>query len=305
MRRDRLAALAQLALVALALLLLAPVDAWTRRRLDPSGVLRVAFWQFLAVVVSAIWKGLRASGKYTLKELGWGLSHLWDVVKGVSRHVHDFGAGVWKRFKSAGGWFKHLYHDLLPSAWRKFWKQVDSLQRWLQKHVGPLVKGLVALRDDLLQWWAKYVRPWLDLLDITRRVLRVLGSFGLDWARRLDRRLADLEEKIEQPFLWVIGKLNEVISIVNRVATADGLFQRLAFIRTLERDYKLAWAAMANAYHKPRKEEDWKELRKRAAERTPEAIRRDLEAALQYGGGRYRAAREEAIVTARRALEGR
>jgi hypothetical protein len=33
--------------------------------------------------------------------------------------------------------------------------------------------------------------------------------------------------------------------------TADGLFQRLAFVRTLARDYKQAWNQLMWGYHHP------------------------------------------------------
>ena len=65
--------------------------------------------------------------------------------------------------------------------------------------------------------------------------MRILSSLGVAWARKLDAQLGAIEDKIERPFRYVLAKVNEIVNLVNRVITADGLFQRAALIRSLGR----------------------------------------------------------------------
>jgi hypothetical protein len=151
-------------------------------------------------------------------------------------------------FIKAWDFLKPLYTDVLKPAWEKFWTWFDKLRTWLNNTFGPLLKWLRDLRAELLKFWATYVRPWLDLIDVTRRILSTLASLGLAWAKKLDQELGALEQAIEAPFRYVLGKLNEIINVVNLVVTADGLFQRVALIRSLARDYQYAWKAVTQPY---------------------------------------------------------
>lgn len=151
-------------------------------------------------------------------------------------------------FVKAWDFVGNLYDDVLKPAWDKISAWFDRLHTWLDNTFGPLLKWLIKLRTQLLAFWKTYVRPWLDIIDVTRKLLRTLGSLGLTWATALDQRLGDLESAIEKPFQFVLGKLNEIINVVNTVITADGLFQRVALIKSLARDYQYAWTAITQPY---------------------------------------------------------
>jgi hypothetical protein len=81
-------------------------------------------------------------------------------------------------------------------------------------------------------------------------VARILSSLGLGWARKLDAYLGQLEDKIQRPFQFLLAKINEVINVVNRIVTLDGLIQRVALIRSLARDYKFAGNIWWNTMHR-------------------------------------------------------
>jgi hypothetical protein len=159
------------------------------------------------------------------------------------------GNALLKGLRAAWQFFELSYEKVIKPAFTKFWRWFDKFRKWLDDTFGPTLAWLRRLREHLLRFWATWVRPWLDFIDVTRRVLRVLSSLGLKWARELDKRLGELEEKIERPFRLLIAKVNEVINLVNRVITLDGLLTRLALIRSLERDYKYAWRAAVNPWH--------------------------------------------------------
>jgi len=218
--------------------------------------LHQAFLGFLILVGSLIWKGLEVAGRVTLEVLKWMVINLSLVVTKIGNGLKALGVDLLAGFRKAWDFLKITYEHVLKPAWEKFWRWFDKLRKWLDDTFGPLLQHLRDLRDALLKFWKDYVRPWLDLIDVTRRALRVLNSLGLKWAGALDAKLGEIEEAIERPFRALLAKINEVIDIVNRVITLDGLLQRVALIRSLARDYNFAWRAIANPYRKPIPDQD-------------------------------------------------
>jgi hypothetical protein len=112
------------------------------------------------------------------------------------------------------------------------------------------------LRDSVLKFYKLYVRPWLDLIDVTRKLLRVLAVLHVPFARELDARLGRLQQWIERPFRILLAQINAITNIINRIVTLDGLLQRLTLIRSLARDYQYAWRAITEPYNRPVSEAD-------------------------------------------------
>jgi hypothetical protein len=210
-----------------------------------------AFWTLFIGVVEWLWRGVQAAGRVTLEILKWMVINLSAVVAKLGNSLKEVGSALLTAGRATWKFFELTYERVLKPAWLKFWRWFDKTRAWLDHTFGPTLRWLRRLRDNLLKFWKTYVRPWLDLIDATRRVLRVLSSLGLRWAAALDKRLGDLEARIERPFRLLLAKVNEVINLVNRVITLDGLFQRVALIRSLERDYVYAWRAAMNPWQKP------------------------------------------------------
>jgi hypothetical protein len=209
---------------------------------------QLAFWPIVFAIVSAIWRGLEVAGRVTLAAVAYSVKLLWLFASKAANGVIAVGNALLKGLRAAWRFFELSYEKVIKPAFTKFWRWFDKFRKWLDDTFGPTLAWLRRLRDSLLRFWATWVRPWLDFIDVTRRVLRVLSSLGLKWARELDKRLGELEEKIERPFRLLIAKVNEVINLVNRVITLDGLLTRLALIRSLERDYMYAWRAAVNPW---------------------------------------------------------
>lgn len=215
----------------------------------PQGLL--GFWGFIILVGQLIWKGLEVAGRVTLEVLKWMVVNLSLVVTKLGNGLKVVGQSIILGLQKTWKFFELTYEKVLKPAWGKFWSWFDKFRRWLDRTIGPVLRWLRRLRDNLLAFWRTYVRPWLDLIDATRRVLRVLNSLGLRWAGALDRRLGEIEEAIERPFRLLLEKLNEVINVVNRIITADGLFQRLTLLRTLARDYGEIGKAIYERFARP------------------------------------------------------
>lgn len=209
-----------------------------------------AFLSFLFALAGWIWNGLQAAGHLTLAALASTVHFLWEFAKQIHNGLIELGGEALKAFRSAWGFLRGLYDQILLPAWRKFWRVVDWARRSLEDLFKPVFRVLRTIRDDLLKWYARFIRPVLDTIDVARSILRIIGKLGFEWARTLDRELGSIESAIDSAFRLVLRKVNEVINAVNRVVTADGLFQRVALVRSIGRDFAYVgdeWARMFKA----------------------------------------------------------
>jgi hypothetical protein len=237
--------------------------------------LQLAWLSWVVVIAGWIKTSAEVISKLTLIALRWAVANLTLVVARLGNGLKALGHLLLVGVKDTWGFFRATYEDVIKPSLAKLWRWYKRFVKWLDDTFGPLLKHLRDLRDSLLKFWKTYVQPWLDLIDVTRRILQIFGAMGLDWAKTLDRKLAQLEAAIEKPFRLVLAKLNEVIDIVNRVITLDGLVQRVALIKSLARDYQYAWRAIVQPYAKTADASVVDELRKGMLKTTPVTIAAD------------------------------
>ena len=251
------------------------------------------------------------------------VSKIWGWIRGISgavktainilgRSVQTIGqwgitfakqTGVF--FKDLVGLFRRFWTSTLKPALSWLDDKLRLIQRKLHDWLDPVVTRLIKIRAWLLEHYNKYIRPVLDTIDVTRRILRVLGSLGLDWAKRLDRKLAKIEDAIETPFLYLMGKINELIGWVNRVIDADGLFQRVTLLRTMFRYRTQLTNFSINSVVKPLTPEQRKKLDDPVGEYDPSYHASELvDANLHHSGKLYQRADEEGKDLARLMLNG-
>jgi hypothetical protein len=244
-----------------------------------------AFLGFLILIGQLLWKGLEVAGRVTLEVVHWMVVNLAAVVAKIGNGLREFGLLLRSGVKKVWEFFETTYERVIKPAVQKLWRWFTKFTTWLDDTFGPVLRWLKRLRDNLLLFYKTFVRPWLDLIDVTRKLLRVLASLGLSWARALDKRLADIESAIERPFRLVLSKLNEVIGIVNRVITLDGLVQRVALVRSIERDYVFAWRAIVNPWRRDISAADSERARKAWGAKTTADVVHDVSVYLLTGGG--------------------
>ena len=265
----------------------------------------LAFFGFLIAIAEVAWKAFEVVGRVTLQILSYSVTLLWKFVNLIADGAAELAQWTWIGLRKGWALLRSTYTHVLKPGWLKIWKWVDRAEHWLESTFGPVLKWLRRIRKWVLDFYTHFVRPILDLLDITRHALRVLSSLGVAWARALDARLADLESRIERPFRVLLAKINEVINVVNRIVTADGLFRRLVHIRSIERDIREVSRAFANWRSKPLTDDDYRERLKRASARTEAERIRDASDALRDGGGRYQAVIAEMVLTGGKNLQRR
>jgi hypothetical protein len=267
--------------------------------------LQLALFGWLVLVAQAVWAGIQAGTTATVAFLEWAVGSLWIVLTRLFNGLTAFGGDLLRGFRHAWGFLEKLYEHVLKPAWVKFWRLIDATRRLLERVFGPVVRFLQRVRSELVALYEKFVRPVLDTIDLVRKVVQLFEKLGFEWAAALDQKLAAISDWIYEQFAFVLRKVNEAINIIDRVITADGLFQRLALIRSIERDIRYVRNAFVNAFSRPVTEEDYKALRGRVNARTVNEIKRDIAEVLERGSGYYAPLVNETVANWRLYLEGR
>jgi hypothetical protein len=173
---------------------------------------------------------------------------LWQVAvligQAVFRSLVEVGIVFTKVYGFLGRFWSGVLRPFIGWAWR----QVNALHGWVKRTLQPTLDFLWKVRAKLLELYTKYLRPVLDTIDITRRLLQLLALLRFEWARELDRKLAELEDRLTRPLREAMEKLNQAVDWIDRIVTFDGLFQRLTLIASLlnyERDaWKVWWVSV-------------------------------------------------------------
>jgi len=248
---------------------------------------QLAFWPIFGAVASWIWSAVQVAATVSVHTLHVIVGWLLVAVRYLGTGLWSIGKDLTKGLLHAWQFLRTTYDTILKPAWLKFWRVVDWAKRTLDDFFRPIFRFLRHLRDELLKFYDRWVRPILDSIGIARKVLSVFRALGLEWAKKLDAKLASLEEQIDRPFRLLLAKINEVLNFVNRIATANGLFQRLALVRSIERDIRYVSRAFTNWRSRPLVAADYDTIRQRINERTLADVKRDTIEALETGGGRY------------------
>lgn len=189
-----------------------------------TGIEILAGWVATAAEITAtyVWIALQWLGSATLtflKSTGAMFARVWDGVKIV-------------------------WSDVLKPALVWVDDKLKSLYSWLKDTFQPVFDFLREVRCRLNEFYTTFVRPVIDTIDFIRQINRVLLAFHIDLLQSLDKYLQQLEQRIEEPFLWINQQINKLINAVNLIVTADGFFQRLTLITSMNR-YAPQWMRIA------------------------------------------------------------
>lgn len=263
---------------------------------------RLAFWNFIVLAASWVWRGIEVITAATVQALQISITILWGFARTIWNGVRDVGSLLARGLRAGWDLLRATYEHVLKPAWSKFWTWFDRARRWLEDIFRPVFRWIERVRKWVLELYDKHIRPLLDIIGFARRVLRVLAALGADWARALDRVLAELERRIDGAFRVVLAKINEVIGVLNRIVTADGLFQRLALLRSIERDFTIL---RQQWYQRSSRELTPEERRRRQLpeiKKTPEEHAAEAEVFVRQGGGRLGSRADEVVIDLRRLL---
>lgn len=280
----------------------------------------LAFWLTMTAAAALdAWQGageLRIQGAFislvitgVIAAIGWIADKAVTVAITIAQAAAMIGIAIAQFAKLVAIWFVKGF-DFLGRFWRQVlrpfvnwtWEQIDTLARWLQETLAPVIRFIEDVRKWIDDFYRTYIQPIYDAIEIVRRILGILEQFGIDLAARLDRALAELEDRLLQPIREIRGYLNEALNWINRIVTLDGLLQRVMLLRSLIRDAGLVFSAFHQTRHATVTDQDRENIRTGGGAATPEVVARALRQYYATEDGPLAEYVEMGIDTARRGL---
>lgn len=194
----------------------------------------------MAGLLGTIGRFFTGFGGITAKDLLRHIAYLKDNVTSIETQHAGF---LWGLGKVLGGGFATLaafIRDHAKPALQYLGDKIVKIEKWLRDKFGPVLAFLKKVKDKIDAIYKQWIKPIVDTIEFIRAVNRVLQVFHIDLLKALDRKLAQIEQRIEDPFLWVRSHITELENWVDRIVTADGLFQRIALLRSLD-SYAPEW----------------------------------------------------------------
>jgi hypothetical protein len=166
---------------------------------------------------------------YLASALSWLAAHVAAILLSTGAVF----ARVWDAFRV-------VWSDVIKPALIFIDHQVLRFYTWLRTTLQPVFDFLARVREELQAIYRRFVQPIIDTIEFIRAINRVLLTFHIKLLQQLDAVLSQLEQRIEEPFLWINRKLNEIWNILDLVVTLDGFIQRYTLLRSMSR-YAPAW----------------------------------------------------------------
>ena len=216
-----------------------------------------------------------------------------DAIVKIVETLAAFAAQTGTLFARVAGLLRRFWTRALLPLLRRLDDWALRVQRWLRDTFGPILRFLLEVRRRLLEFYAKWFRPIFDTIDVIRRILGLLSVLHLDFARKLDQKLAELERRLRLPLEVVIRKINEAIDVVDTIIDANGFFRRLALLRSIARDIGRIGAIWHAAHSRPLTADERRASPSAPGLKPPEQSVSDSATYLLTGDGPHRAALEE------------
>lgn len=184
---------------------------------------------FILSLLAYIWRVILSLIDFLNQVLNAIVNQLIAVAKTVASGIVQLG----KFFVRVWALLRRFWTDILRPVLLKIGKLIEAVKSFLERLFKPIIDIITKVRGWLQNIYKNVLRPILDIIDAFRLFLRGLGALGVDWAKELDRKLGELEDQITAPLLTAIRYLNQLASLIDRIMTLDGLFQKLIWIQSL------------------------------------------------------------------------
>jgi hypothetical protein len=251
----------------------------SRRRLPRPRVASLAVWGVVALVVWLDAHGPHVSAHaaflgFLLSAISWIIGAFQTVGSAVATAL----SAVVSYLVTAVSWLTGRLASVITSSGTIFAKTWDGLRRvwtnvlrpvilwtdkaftrvetWLTRTFGPAFKYLRLVRNTLDHVFTRFLRPVFDTVSFVRQFNRVLHVVHIHVLDGVTSTLMSIEQRLDAALFFLYGKINELTNWINVIVTADGLFQQVTLLRSLERDLVYSWRMMVNARDAPLTAED-------------------------------------------------
>lgn len=203
-----------------------------------------AFLNFIITAVVAVGKFLWDVAQTV------GVKVIWAVVRNLGRGLEWVARWSGKIAQATGTFFartvklfKGFYRDVIRPAVLTLTRWFRMLQGKLRRWFGPVLKFLEDVRVEVLKFYKKWIRPVLDTIDVARFVTRTLARFDVEWAKKLDAKLEQIQGIVTRNFTLLLSYINRAIDALNDIIDVTGALKRIPLIRALL-NYRSEWMAI-------------------------------------------------------------
>jgi len=188
-----------------------------------------------ADLFSAIWAGLQAIAGFLGTAAAATATYLAEAVSWLATRVAGILRATGAMFARTWDGLKIVWADVLKPALKWIDTRIKQLHDWLVRTFKPVFQFLERVNKELQKIHDRFVKPIIDTINFVRVVNRVLLTFHIHLLEKLDRVLSQIEQRIEEPFLWIRQQLTRVWNTLDLIITFDGLYQRVTLIKSLAR----------------------------------------------------------------------
>jgi hypothetical protein len=210
-----------------------------------------------------------------------------DTVVELGKKIVDGVVIVAWQFARLWDWLKKWFAIIFREAAELIGSIAKRLNRVLDRIFGPVIDFLDKVREHIWKIYNDYVKPILDIIEFIRIPLRILSQFNVEWAKRLDATLANIEDEITETFSYVMGRINYVMNALNDIVDVDRLLKRFTFIRTIMRDVRYVNQVLLMSRFKVEDAGAIDARRKRLNDTTLRDVQRNTQLVILTGDGPY------------------
>lgn len=194
----------------------------------------------LGGIVAGIANAVKAFAGVTAQQLLNYLKFLREHLLQLSQEIYKGLKETAKALARNVVAIARLLRDGLKTFVRWAARHIQALHQYLKDKLGPALRFLEKLRKRIQGFYQTYVRPVLDVIDFIRQLNRVLEIFHITVLSGLDSVLAEIERRINEPFIWVTQQITRLDNWLDRIIGLDGLYQKFTLLASLRR-YGPAW----------------------------------------------------------------
>ncbi len=151
---------------------------------------------------------------------------------------------VWRGLRALARTLRPLWNNVLRPIVRTILLLYKKLQIVLFTIIRPALKAIECANQVLDDIERKIIRPIAQGFFILHQYIRVIGIFNKGLARKLDRRIASVEQKIFGGFFAVRQAVNRQAVLLNEIITDALLLNPVFLWRSLVEDIEVLRAVI-------------------------------------------------------------
>lgn len=161
------------------------------------------------------------------------IANLANNIVDLGQHIADILHAVGGFFHTLWGFLKKLWNDYIKKAIQWLADHVKRLREWLKRTIGPIIKRLQKIKKWYDEHILKQQLRMLQTIQTIRNFLGILRLFHVKFAEQLDRKLADIQNRIVTVVDLTRGTLNNIINLLAAVYDPSLLLKRNAISASL------------------------------------------------------------------------